>query len=166
MSCSSFSYNPQLLHWSPDDEAVRCQGEGHSIIWLYFNQLASLSLGGDLHKNCFRHTDFFLFMSSSPNPGFSISSLFPWNPDLCWLCYVFVFIFPYSSWNQVLEFSPAKSLLLESKPLLRRRFWTVFPHAYSSARARPMRGSCLYPRCGNLVEFLEWKPVNVRLPPQ
>lgn len=69
--------------------------------------------------------------------------------------------FPYSSWNQVSEFSPAKSLPLESKPLLWKRFWTVFPHAYSSAPARPMRGSCLYPCYGNLVEFLEWKPVKV-----
>ena len=114
-------------------------------------------------------------------PACRVPSLFLWNPDLCWLCYVFVLFlpqwgrkagggwsreeFPYSSWNQVSEFSPAKSLPLESKPLLWRRFRTIFPHAYSSAPAGPMRGSFLYPRYGNLVEFVERRPVKVCPPP-
>ena len=88
-SCRTKRCNP-LFHWSPVGVVVR---RGHSII-LQLNFTVLISLVLELWPS-----QVFLCETASsicsppctPFPGCSLSNLFPWTSDPCWLCFCFCF---------------------------------------------------------------------------
>lgn len=176
MPCRAFTDNPMLLSWKPVGFVATCGGDR-----------ASYGLPVKSHfwtcQGCDLHESSPLVIALLPTPtavlvGRSLSSSFPVSPDSCWVWFLFyvVLCFPvrchtkaggdcggrYSllPLDQVWEVHSCQSpfpwiircFYRECPSLISRRFHSLSGRSFSD------------PHSGNLVEWLEERPMKARIP--